>query len=278
MENWHAWKARKMSLQIAQAKSPHLNQRPRMKTTLVWFQSTVHIRNLYCRILNWSCKGSKTGWSSTKPTWTPDFFRNGKKLEKASKRVSTYSGTMGMNYLLNMSKSSRLLSSWFPHSNNRSFWKTYMSVSQERRGAFSKHENVYIGRNNRCQAVHQELWYMAVNKTQPTEGDPLILHDVSRFTWAVFQEFSRYYWFEILHSEPRFQQSSGFNETMSKAEQSRENQHPALLAYRVMPRGPWELSPAKAGNQHKFRALLPIKQHLSAQLTTWQPKNFNNNS
>ena len=55
---------------------------------------------------------------------------------------------------------------------------------------------------------------------------------------------------------------------MSKAEQSGEDQHLAMLAYRVTPRGPEKLRPADAMTECKFRALLPIKQHLSAQLNT----------
>ena len=55
---------------------------------------------------------------------------------------------------------------------------------------------------------------------------------------------------------------------MSKAEDSGEDPHLAMLAYRVTPRGPQKLSPAEAMTQHKFRTLLPIMWHLSAQLTT----------
>ena len=51
---------------------------------------------------------------------------------------------------------------------------------------------------------------------------------------------------------------------MSKADQAREDAHLAMLAYRVTPRGPEKLSPAEAMTQYKFRALLPVKQHLSA--------------
>ena len=55
---------------------------------------------------------------------------------------------------------------------------------------------------------------------------------------------------------------------MNKAEESGENLHLAMLAYRVNPKSPGKLSPTEAMTQCKFRALLPIKQHLCAQLTT----------
>ena len=55
---------------------------------------------------------------------------------------------------------------------------------------------------------------------------------------------------------------------MSKAEQSGEDLHCVMLAYRVTPRGPGKLSPAEVMTQHKLRALLSIKEHLSVQLTT----------
>ena len=82
--------------------------------------------------------------------------------------------------------------------------------------------------------------------------------------------------FEILHSTHRYPQSNGFIEaivkivkqTMSKVEQSGEHPHITVLTYRFTPRSPWKLSPAKAVTQHKFRALLLVKQHLSGQLTT----------
>ena len=41
-----------------------------------------------------------------------------------------------------------------------------------------------------------------------------------------------------------------------------------MLFCRVTQRGPGKLSPAEAMTLCKFRALLPIKQHLSAQLST----------
>ena len=97
-----------------------------------------------------------------------------------------------------------------------------------------------------------------------------------QFTSAEFQEFARCYPFEILHSTSRFLQFNGFIEAMlkivkqaiSKVEQSGEDPHLAMLAYRVTPRGQGKLSPAEALTQHKFRALLHTKQHLSAQLTS----------
>ena len=51
---------------------------------------------------------------------------------------------------------------------------------------------------------------------------------------------------------------------MSKAEQAREDAHLAVLAYWVTLRGPGKLSQAGAMTQHKFRALLLVKEHLSA--------------
>ena len=51
---------------------------------------------------------------------------------------------------------------------------------------------------------------------------------------------------------------------MSTAHQAEEDAHLVMLAYRVMPRGPGRLSLAKTMTQHKFRALLPVKQHLPA--------------
>ena len=97
----------------------------------------------------------------------------------------------------------------------------------------------------------------------------------SQFTSAEFQEFARCYQVQILHSTSRHPHYNGFikvmvkvvKQNMSKAEQSVEGPHLEILAYRVTPRGPGKLSPAEAITQHKFRALLPIKQHLSAQLT-----------
>ena len=44
----------------------------------------------------------------------------------------------------------------------------------------------------------------------------------------------------------------------------RDSPHLAVLAYRVTQRGPGKISPAEAMTQYKFRALQPIKQHLSA--------------
>ena len=57
-------------------------------------------------------------------------------------------------------------------------------------------------------------------------------------------------------------------QTMSKVEQQGEDQDLALLAYRITPRVPERFGPAEAMTQHKFRALLSLKQHLSAKLTT----------
>ena len=57
-------------------------------------------------------------------------------------------------------------------------------------------------------------------------------------------------------------------QTISKAEESGENLHPVILAYRVTPTGPVKLNSAETITQHTFRALSCIKQHLSAQLTT----------
>ena len=53
---------------------------------------------------------------------------------------------------------------------------------------------------------------------------------------------------------------------MSMADQTVEDAYLAMLAYRIAQRGPEKLSPAEAMTQCKFRALLPIKQHLSTQL------------
>ena len=55
---------------------------------------------------------------------------------------------------------------------------------------------------------------------------------------------------------------------MSKAEQSGEDLHLAVLAYRVTPRGTEKFSPAEEMIHCKFRALPPVTQHLSSQLTT----------
>ena len=96
-----------------------------------------------------------------------------------------------------------------------------------------------------------------------------------QFTLAKFQEFARYYQFEILHSTSRFLQCNGFiktlviivKQTITKAE-VRGKKPSAMLAYRGTQRGPGKLNPAEAMTQHKFRALLPIKQHLFAQLMT----------
>ena len=53
---------------------------------------------------------------------------------------------------------------------------------------------------------------------------------------------------------------------ISKADQASEDVHIAMLAYQVPPRGPGKLSPPEAMTQHKFEALLLVKQWLSAQL------------
>ena len=53
---------------------------------------------------------------------------------------------------------------------------------------------------------------------------------------------------------------------MSKIESAGEGTQLAILVYRFTPRGPGKLSPAEVLTQHKFRALLPVKQHLSAQI------------
>ena len=93
------------------------------------------------------------------------------------------------------------------------------------------------------------------------------------FTWPKFWEFAKCYRFKVLHSTPRYQQSNGFIESMvrvvkqimSKADQAREDAHQVMVAYRSSPKGPGKLSPSEAMTQHKFRALLLVKQHLS----TW---------
>ena len=51
---------------------------------------------------------------------------------------------------------------------------------------------------------------------------------------------------------------------MSKAYHARKDTHLVMLAYRVTPRGPGKLSPVEAMSQCKFRALLLVKQNLSA--------------
>ena len=51
---------------------------------------------------------------------------------------------------------------------------------------------------------------------------------------------------------------------MNRDHQARVDTHLAMLAYRVTPREPGRLSPAEAMTHCKFRALLPMKQHLSA--------------
>ena len=53
---------------------------------------------------------------------------------------------------------------------------------------------------------------------------------------------------------------------MSRADKVGEDTYLAVLAYRVILRGPGKLSTAEAMTQCKFRALLLIKQHLSTQL------------
>ena len=55
-------------------------------------------------------------------------------------------------------------------------------------------------------------------------------------------------------------------QTMSSANQPGDGANLTMLAYGVSLRGPRKLSPAEAMTQHKFRALLLIKQHLSTQL------------
>ena len=49
---------------------------------------------------------------------------------------------------------------------------------------------------------------------------------------------------------------------------SAEHCHLVMSVYRVTPKGPGKLSSTDEMTQHKFRALIPFKQHLSAQLTT----------
>ena len=80
------------------------------------------------------------------------------------------------------------------------------------------------------------------------------------------------YRFEVLHSAWRYLQSNGFIESkvkvikqiMSKAHQAGEDVLLVMLAYRVTSRRPAKLSPAQAMTQCKFRALLLVKQDLSA--------------
>ena len=55
---------------------------------------------------------------------------------------------------------------------------------------------------------------------------------------------------------------------MSTAKETGEDPHFAMVVYGVTPRGPGKLSQAQVMTQHKFRVLIPIKQHLSPQLTT----------
>ena len=50
---------------------------------------------------------------------------------------------------------------------------------------------------------------------------------------------------------------------MGKTEESGEDPHHGMLAYRVTPRGAGKLSPAEAKTQHIFKTLFPIKQQLS---------------
>lgn len=98
----------------------------------------------------------------------------------------------------------------------------------------------------------------------------------TQFTSAEFKHFAQCYQFEVLHSTPRYPQSNGLIEamvkivknTIRKAEESGEDPHLAMLAYRATPRGPNMPSPAEALTQRRFRALLPIKQQRTSKQET----------
>ena len=87
---------------------------------------------------------------------------------------------------------------------------------------------------------------------------------------AEFQELARCYIFESFHTAPRFPQSKGFikamvktmKQSMRKVEESGEDPHLFMMACRATPKGLGKLSPTEAIMQHKFRALLQIRQHL----------------
>ena len=97
----------------------------------------------------------------------------------------------------------------------------------------------------------------------------------SQFTPAEFWEFAKWYTFKILHSTPRYPQLNKLmvkfmKQIVRKADEAREDTYLVMLAYPVTMRGPRKLTPAEAMTQHKFRALLPVKQHLPICMSRWK--------
>ena len=83
-----------------------------------------------------------------------------------------------------------------------------------------------------------------------------------QITSTELREFAKCYRFKVLHSTLRHPQSNGFIELvvkvmkqiMSKTDQGRQDAHHAILAYKVIPRGPGKLSLPETMTQCKFRA------------------------
>ena len=96
----------------------------------------------------------------------------------------------------------------------------------------------------------------------------------SKFKSGEFQDFARYYWFEILHSTPRYPQSYGFIEPIFKTVKqiiSKAEQLGRLTSCSVSLQSHTkrfrEALPSWCNDSTYIRALLPIIQHLSVQLT-----------
>ena len=96
----------------------------------------------------------------------------------------------------------------------------------------------------------------------------------TQFVSQEFKQFALQYRFEVQHSSPRYPQSNGFIEAMvkvvkgimEKAEESGSDPHLATLIYHATPIRPGQLSPGEMLSQRKYRALLPIHQHLHPNL------------
>ena len=96
----------------------------------------------------------------------------------------------------------------------------------------------------------------------------------TQFASEEFRAFAVQYRFQVQYSSPRYPQSNGLIEAMvktaknimEKAEESGSDPHLAMLIYRSIPVRPGQLSPAELLNQRKYRALLPIHQHLHPNL------------
>ena len=94
-----------------------------------------------------------------------------------------------------------------------------------------------------------------------------------QFTSKEFSDFACKYQFEIQHSSPRYPQSNGFVEAMVKvvkgvmtrARESGEDVHLAMLAYRATPFKNGVASPAEMLNGRLYKDLIPLRRRMNAQ-------------